>query len=239
VPRGLRGERLEEKKTALIGQTLALAVIEVDHRRRRLVLSERVAGRRRRQQLLSELVAGEVRTGTVRSIVKYGAFVDIGGIDGLIHISEIDWKHVRHPSDVLNVGDEVQVYVLNVDRERERIGLSRRRLLPDPWHIVTENIRVGDVIAGQVTKVVDFGAFVDVGEGVEGLVHISEMPDGPETRVHLEPGSLIQVQVLRIDQRRRRIALSMRVVSGPASSLPGLGLPDDGQVPRDSGEWAV
>ena len=240
MPRGLRGDRLGQTKSDLIGQTLSLAVIEVDQKRRQLVLSERVAGRHRRQQLLDELVAGEVRTGVVRNIVNFGAFVDIGGIDGLLHISEIAWKRVKHPSDVLKAGDEVQVYVLNIDRARERIGLSRKRLLPDPWHVVTDNIRVGEVIAGKVTRVVHFGAFVEVGEGVEGLVHISEMPDGDETRVHLEPGSLIRVQVLKIDPWKRRISLGMRVVPGPAVSFPGLGLPDDGsQVLREPGETAV
>jgi small subunit ribosomal protein S1 len=209
VRRGLRGEQLAEAKSALSGRTLSLAVIEVEQKRRRLVLSERVAARRQAQQLLEELVPGEVRTGVVSNIVPYGAFVDLGGVDGLIHISEMDWKHVSHPSEVLNAGDEVQVYVLKVDQERKRIGLSRKRLLPDPWHIVTENLIEGEVVEGTVTSLVAFGMFVDVGEGIEGLVHTSQMPDDGDTLVDLAPGSAVKVRVLSIDSWRRRISLSV------------------------------
>jgi small subunit ribosomal protein S1 len=216
-------------------------VIEVDQKRRRLVLSERIASRHRRQQTLDELVAGEVRTGVVRSIVKYGAFVDIGGIDGLIHVSEMEWKRVKHPSEVLSVGDEVQVYILNVDRERERIGLSRKRLLPDPWLVVTDNLVEGEVIEGTVTNTVAFGAFVDVGDGIEGLVHISEIPDGDGTRAELPIGSLVKVRVLSVDPWRHRISLSMRYVgSGSEASLPDSEPPEDGnQVLQDPMETAA
>jgi small subunit ribosomal protein S1 len=210
VARGLRGDRLRLAKVDLLGQVLSLAVIEVHQRQRRLVLSERVADRRRRQQLLEELMEGEVRTGIVCNLVDFGAFVDLGGVDGLIHISELDWRHVTHPSEVLSVGDEVEVYVLSVDRERERIGLSRKRLLPDPWPLVAKLLRAGQVVEGTVTKVVRFGVFVDLGEGVEGLVHNSEMPDGKASRLNLEPGSPIRVRVLKINHWRRRIALSLR-----------------------------
>ena len=130
VPRGRRGKRLREAKAKLVEQTLSLVVLEVNQRKRRLVFSERVASRRKRQQLLEDLTEGEVRTGIVCNLVDFGAFVDLGGLDGLIHISELDWKHVDHPSEVLSVGDEVEVYILSVDRERKRIGLSRKRLLP-------------------------------------------------------------------------------------------------------------
>ena len=218
VPRGLRGKRLREAKAELVGQTLSLVVIEVKQRRRRLVLSQRVADGRRRQQVLEELTEGEVRTGTVSNLVDFGAFVDLGGVDGLIHISELDWKHVNHPREVLSVGEEVEVYVLSVDRERERIGLSRKRLLPDPWHRVTEGLHERDVVEGTVTGVVDFGAFVDLGEGVEGLIHVSEMPDGEATRSELEEGMPIIVRVLEIDQWRHRIALRLEEVASQESS---------------------
>jgi small subunit ribosomal protein S1 len=132
IPRGLRGDRLRQAKFDLVGQTLSLVVLEVEQRRRRLVLSERAAKRHIRRRLFDELVEGEVRTGTVRSLVDFGAFVDLGGVDGLIHVSGLDWRHIQHPSEVLSVGDSLDVYVLSVDRERERIGLSRKRLLPDP-----------------------------------------------------------------------------------------------------------
>jgi small subunit ribosomal protein S1 len=210
IPRGARGERLRQQKEALIGKTLYLVVIEVNQRRRRLVLSEREASRRRRDQVLAELDAGDVRTGTVTNLVDFGAFVDLGGVDGLIHISELDWKHVDHPRQVLQAGDEVQVYVLSVDRERERIALSRKRLLPDPWFTVTEKLQVGQLAEGAVTNVVNFGAFVDLGEGIEGLIHISEMPAGRATCSELESGSRIAVRVLEIDNDRRRISLSLR-----------------------------
>jgi small subunit ribosomal protein S1 len=210
LPPGLRGKRLREAKANLVGQSLSLMVIEVNQQRRRLVLSERVANSHRRQQLFQELTEGDVRTGTVRNLVDFGVFVDLGGADGLIHISELDWKYVDHPKEVLNLGDEVEVYVLNVDRERERIGLSRKRLLPDPWNRVTGNLRKGDTLQGTVTNVEEFGAFVDLGEGVEGLVHVSEMPDGDSTRSDLEPGTPVIVSVLGVDQWERQIALRLR-----------------------------
>jgi small subunit ribosomal protein S1 len=207
---GLRGKRLHQAKSELVGQTLSLVVIEADQQRQRLVLSERAVGQRRRQQLLEELTEGEVRTGIVTNLVDFGAFVDLGGVDGLIHISELDWKHVNHPSKVLSVGDEVEVYVLSVDRERERIALSRKRLLPDPWQRVTATLDEGEVIEGTVTGVTRFGAFIEIGKGVEGLVHISEMPGGQATRSDLEPGSPVTVRVLEIDEGERQIALRLQ-----------------------------
>jgi small subunit ribosomal protein S1 len=220
IPRGFYGERLDEAKANLVGTMLWLVVIEVNQQRRRLVLSEREANGERRQALLSALTEGEVHTGTVRSIVPYGAFVDLGGIDGLVHISEMDWKHVRRPQEVVSIGDEIEVYVISVDRERERISLSRKRLLPDPWLTVTENLNEGQIVQGTVTNVASFGAFVDVGDGIEGLVHVSEMPNGEETRSSLQSGEQMWVQVLRVDDERHRIGLSMRVASWPEPPLP-------------------
>ncbi len=130
VPSGLKRDRFREAKHELVGKELSLTVIEVNQRRRRLILSERVASRQKREQLLEELAEGDIRTGVVRNVVDFGAFVDLGGVDGLIHISELDWDYVEHPSKVLDVGDEVEVYVLSVDRERQRIGLSRKRVIP-------------------------------------------------------------------------------------------------------------
>jgi small subunit ribosomal protein S1 len=147
LPPGLRGKRLRQAKSELVGQTLSLAVIEVDQQRQRLVLSERAPGRR---QLLEELTEGEVRTGIVRNLVNFGAFVDLGGVDGLIHISELDWKHINHPSEVLSVGDEIEVYVLSLDRERERVTLSRKRLLPDPWQPLAATLDEGEIVEGTI-----------------------------------------------------------------------------------------
>jgi small subunit ribosomal protein S1 len=217
IRRGLRGNRLREAKSELVGQTLHVVVIEVNQRRRRLVLSERKANRKRRKQVLKELTKGDVRTGTVTNLVDFGAFVDLGGVDGLIHISELDWKHVDRPGDVLSVGDEVEVYILSVDRERERIALSRKRLLPDPWYEVTENLYAGQSVEGTITNVVDFGAFVELEEGIEGLVHISAMPAGKRTCEELTSGSPILVRVLQVDDNRRRIALSLRGIEGAMS----------------------
>jgi small subunit ribosomal protein S1 len=217
--RGLREGRLRRVKSELLGQTLSLVVIEVDQRRRRLVLSRLAADWRRRQQLLAELTEGQIRTGVVSNLVDFGVFVDLGGLDGLVHISELDWKHVMHPSEVLSVGDEVEVYVLKVDRKRERVGLSRKRLLPDPWPRVAGELQADQVVQGTVTHVVEFGVFVDLGEGVEGLVHASEIPDGEVAWRDLEPGSPITVRVLKINRWRRRIALSLRDV---AEAIPSL-----------------
>ena len=216
VPPGLRGERLREAKSELVGRTLTLAILEVDQRRRRLILSERAANRRRRRELLDGLSEDEERTGIVRNLVDYGAFVDLGGVDGLVHISELDWRHLDHPSDVLDVGDEVEVKILSVDRERERIELSRKRMLPDPWPVVVEKLEVDQVVEGHVTNVVDFGAFVDVGQGIEGLIHTSEMPNGKATCASLAREALVKVRVLNIDLARRRLALSLRGVPDAA-----------------------
>lgn len=211
LPPGLKGERLRQAKSELVGQTLSLVVIEVDQQRQRLVLSERATGgRRRHQQLLEELTEGQVRTGIVHNLVDFGAFVDLGGVDGLIHISELDWKHVNHPGEVLSVGDEIEVYVLGVNRERERVTLSRKRLLPDPWHGVTATLDEGEVVEGTVTDVAPFGAFVEIGKGVEGLIRTSGMPDGQATCFDLEPGSPVTVRVLEIDEGEREIALRLQ-----------------------------
>jgi small subunit ribosomal protein S1 len=203
----LRSRGLEKSKA--VGQTLSLVVLDVNQRRRRLVLSERLADVRTRQRLLEELAQGQVRTGIVRNLVHFGAFVDLGGVDGLIHISELDWKYVERPGDVLQVGDQIQVYVLRVDRERGRIGLSRKRTLPNPWNDVIEKLDEGAVTSGTVTRVVSYGAFVNLGSGVEGLVHVSDMPGREATRCNLRPALKLTVRVLEIDESRQRISLAI------------------------------
>ena len=215
---GLRGEHLQEAKSGLVGQTLSLTVIEVDQRQRRLVLSERAANHHQRQRFLDQLTKDQVCTGIVHSLVDFGAFVDLGGVDGLIHISELDWGHVNHPRDVLDVGNKVEVRILSVDRERGRIELSRKRLLPDPWSIVTEKLQVNQVVEGTVSKVVEFGAFVNIGDEIDGLIHTSEMPDGKATCTDLKSGAPISVRVLDVDRKRRRITLSIRDI--PNSTCP-------------------
>jgi len=201
--------RKEEAKAELIGQTLTLVVIEVNQRRRRLVLSERAAAAHIRRQLLEELEPGQVRRGVVRHLTSYGAFVDLGGLDGLLHVSELDWRYVNHPKEVVKAGDEIDVFVLDVDRERERISLSRKRLLPDTWEQVTKNLLIGDPIMGTVTALADFGVFLDVGAGVQGLLHVSKIPNGRLGMSEFKVGDPIDVRVQTIDRQRHRIALTM------------------------------
>ncbi len=241
--------RKAEYKAQMVGQTLSLVVLEVNQRRRRLVLSERLADHQRRQQLLEELEEGQVRSGIVRNLVRYGAFVDLGGLDGLVHISELDWRYVKHPSEVLSVGDEVDVRVLKVDRERERVGLSRKQLLPNPWYDVIEKVYEGDLVPGAVTRVVSYGAFVDLGGGVEGLVHVSDMPRGEATRASLEPGLKVTVRVLEIDDLRQQISLAIPYAAGSddrtaynigerVAEAVWSGLPEDGRRDEPSSEGA-
>jgi small subunit ribosomal protein S1 len=164
--------------------------------------------------VITELTEGETRHGQVTSITNFGAFVDLGGADGLIHVSELSWGRVDNPRQVLKVGDEVDVYVLDVDRERKRIALSLKKLQPDPWTIVDDHYRVGELVEGRVTRVLDFGAFVELDLGIEGLLHTSEMigtPELPPSDI-VHPGEKLLVKIIRIESRRRRLALSARQV---------------------------
>jgi len=217
IPRGASRDQLRTVKETLIGQSFPVVVIEVNQRRRRLILSEREAASHRAEEVLQELHEGAIRKGTVSNLVDFGAFIDLGGVDGLLHISEISWDHIDRPGDVLNVGDEIEVYVLSVDRERERISLSRKRLLPDPWDQVTAPLQRGDIIEGTVTHTTDFGAFVDIGRGVEGLVHVSEMPHGEQTLANLEPSKSVRVRILYIDPLQQRISLRLEETESPES----------------------
>jgi small subunit ribosomal protein S1 len=210
LPRGGSREQQRDAKQDLVGQTLTTTVIEVDSRRQRLILSERAAASQRREEVLDELHEGALRTGVVSNLVDFGAFIDLGGIDGLLHISEISWDHIAHPRDVLEVGQEIEIYVLDVDRERKRVALSRKRLLPDPWEKVAARLHRGDVVDGTITHVTDFGAFVDVGEGVEGLAHISEIPGGEERLSEIASGSEIKAEILQIDPAQQRISLRLQ-----------------------------
>jgi small subunit ribosomal protein S1 len=198
-----------EAKSKLAGQTLSLIVLEVEQRRRRFVLSERLANARQRDQLMEELAEGQVLKGIVSNVVDYGAFVDLGGVDGLVHISEMDWEYVDHPRDVLSAGDEVEVEVIKVDRERGRIGLSRKRCLPNPWYDVIERLYEGDSVEGTVRRIVSYGAFVELGKGVQGLAHVSDIPGGQPYLKQLQRGAQITVRVLQIDDLRQRIALAI------------------------------
>jgi small subunit ribosomal protein S1 len=199
-----------------VGKTLDAKIIELDKNRNNVVLSRRAyleeTQKEQRDEFLANLKPGEVRHGVVSSVVNFGAFVDLGGMDGLIHVSELSWKHVDHPSSVVAVGDEVEVRVLDVDLSRERISLSLKATQQDPWQEFANAHRVGELVYGRVTKLVPFGSFVQVGEGIEGLVHISEMAahhvDLPEQVV--TPGEELWVKIIDIDLQRRRISLSIK-----------------------------
>jgi small subunit ribosomal protein S1 len=199
-----------------IGDTITAKVIELDRARNNVVLSRRAhledALAEERTEFLDNLHEGEVRDGTVSSVVNFGAFVDLGGMDGLVHVSELSWQHVNHPSELVKVGDEVKIKVLEVDRDRERISLSIRQTTEDPWDVFANDNEVGDVVEGTVTKTVPFGAFVSVADGVEGLVHVSEIAvhrvESPE--LELSIGQTVKVKITEKDDERRRVSLSIK-----------------------------
>jgi small subunit ribosomal protein S1 len=219
LPRRLPEEQRRQRLADMIGERIGLRIIEVDRRRRRLIFSQRRALRAwqelQRERVMAKLTKGETRHGKVTSITDFGAFVDLGGADGLIHVSELSWGRVDHPRQVLKVGDEVDVYVLNVDRQRKRIALSLKKLQPDPWTMVDDHYRVGQLIEGRVTRVLDFGAFVELDLGIEGLLHVSEMigtPELPPSDI-VHRGETLLLKIIRIESQRRRLALSAKQVS--------------------------
>jgi small subunit ribosomal protein S1 len=240
LPASLVDLRRVKDLAAYLGQRLEARVIEMDRNRNNVVLSRRVVleeGRKHeRQDILVKLQKGQILKGQVSSIVDFGAFVDLGGIDGLVHISELSWSHVNHPSEVVAVGDPVEVMVLDVDMNRERISLGLKQTQEDPWKQLVKNFPVGSRVEGKVTKLVPFGAFVEIGDGVEGLVHISEMAKGhvekPEDVVSV--GLAVHVKVMDVDMDRRRISLSVRAANAE------LGIEDpilpEREVAEDEGE---
>jgi predicted RNA-binding protein with RPS1 domain len=218
MPRGLKGEERRERLADMVGDKVGLKVIEVDRHRRRLILSQRQARRAwqkmQRKRVMEQLSEGETASGTVTGITDFGAFVDLGGADGLIHISELSWRQVDDPREVVEVGDEVEVYVLNLDWDRTRIALSLKRLKPNPWSQVAGHYEVGELVEGTVSRVLDFGGFVQLGLGVEGLLHVSEMTGASQlspTEI-LQVGQRVLVKIIGIDTRKQRITLSARQV---------------------------
>ena len=212
-PRANEDERYSELQR-LVGTRLHLKIIELDAEQSRFVLSERATrfDEIRRQELLDEICPGDIRQGRVANLCSFGAFVDLGGLEGLVHISELSWGRIEHPSDVLEPGELVEVYVINIDRERGRVGLSTKRLQPDPWQFVEERYQVGQLVEGVVTHVVDFGAFARVEDGLEGLIHISELAEGNfiHPRNVVQEGNVVTARILNIDKERRRMGLSLR-----------------------------
>jgi small subunit ribosomal protein S1 len=217
-------EKLEEEKNEMIGSTLTVKPIEVDKQNNKLVFSAKLVEDGRRKERLEEISVGDVITGKVTNIVDFGVFVDLDGIDGLIHISELSWRRVDHPSSVVSVGEEIDVLVKDVNIKKERVSLSRKDIMPNPWEEFAENYGPGDLIDVEITDIVDFGAFAKLREGVQGLIHISELgytqPEDADQVV--ESGETVKVKILSLDVDRQRVSLSMR------------------QVPRDDQiEWMV
>ncbi len=217
APQGNSEEENDARYAALMGDTLKLKVIDIDRKRNRLILSERLAMRewRRQQkdQLLSSLHEGLVMEGVISSIADFGAFVDLGGADGLIHLSELSWNRVTHPNEVVKVGERIKVQILSVDADRRRIGLSLRRLTPQPWEIIDNTYQIGQIVKGRITKLVNFGAFARlVDTGIEGLIHISELSERrvAHPKEVVAEGDVYDLRIIRIESDKRRLGLSLK-----------------------------
>lgn len=230
----------DERMLALsrkVGMRLNLKVIEYDPAKGRVVFSERAAqaGPGSRQAVLGRLRPGSVVTGIITNVCDFGAFVDLGGIEGLIHVSEVSWSRVGHPRDVLNCNQSVQVTVLSVDPDQSRVALSLKRMRPDPWANVEQRFQLGQVVEGTITNVVNFGAFVGIEEGLEGLVHVSELADGHflHPRNVVREGDRVRACVVSIDGPGRRLGLSLRRLNRPADAPQG-DLAASGQVAANS-----
>ena len=220
---GMDGETPEERWGEMVNEPISVKVMEVDRSRNRLILSERAAAREmresRKETLISDIEVGEVRTGRVVSLVDFGAFVDIGGAEGLVHLTEMSWQHVTHPRDVLNVGDEVKVEIISVDPDRKRIGLSIKRQAADPWDTIAIEYNVGQLVQGTITKLTKFGAFAQLKDApeIEGLVHISELAEHRvnHPREVVNEGDTLTLRVVKMDIENRRLGLSLKRVNSP------------------------
>lgn len=234
-----------ERMAEFVGQRVVVKVVEVSRPKRRLIMSERQAAREwrteRKRLLLGDLKDGDVRRGRVTSVADFGAFVDLGGADGLVHVSEMSYDRNRKPSDIVKVGDEVDVVVLSIDRERKRISLSMKRLQKDPWQAAADAHYVGELVDGAVVNIADFGAFVRLGDQLEGLVHISELADTPVRHPSdvVRVGQRVTVEVIALDPDRQRLGLSLRRVpehlrhaddDAPSAAVTA----DDGAVPAEA-----
>ncbi len=220
----ISGDTPDQRWGRMVGEPIKVRVIEVDRERRRLILSERAALQETREtlkdRLLDELKEGDVRKGRVTSVADFGAFVNIDGADGLVHLSEISWERIQHPSEVLSVGQEVEVKVISVDRDRKRIGLSLRQLQPDPWMKQVGHLKEGQLIEAKITHLTKFGAFARLDEDLEGLIHVSELSEHriAHPKEVVKEGDQVTLRVIKIDPERRRIGLSLRKVDSAAYS---------------------
>ena len=219
LPRGLDEDARTVHLRQFIGKKVTVKVIEVNRKRRRLVFSQRDAQRKTREarkaKLLADLKEGEVRKGIVSGLRDFGAFVDLGGADGLVHISELAWRRVKHPGDVLNIGDEVDVYVLRLDQDGRRIGLSLKRLLPNPWEMVDQMYHVGQLVEGVVSRTANFGAFISLDPGIEALLHASQISDPPpaDAAEAIREGETLLMRVISVEPEEQRLGLSLKEVT--------------------------
>lgn len=219
LPRGLNEDDRLNYLDNLVGKEISVKVIEVNRKRRRLVFSQRLAERENRQarkeELLEKLSEGDARKGIVSGLCDFGAFVDLGGADGLIHISELAWHRVSHPSEVVTVGEKVEVYILHLDDNGKRIGLSLKRLQPNPWDVVEETYHIGQLVEGTVSRIEPFGAFVSMEPGIEALLHISQLSQGDvaDPREMLYEGQLILTRIISIESNKQRLGLSLKEVT--------------------------
>ena len=225
MPRNLNEDQRRGEFEGHVGHEMRLKVIEVDSKRRRLVMSQMLAESEyrsvQREELFKHLAVGSVVEGVVRSIRPFGAFIDIGGVDGLLHVSEIGYGNVNHPREALAVGEAVRVQVIRIDSENQRVALSRRRLLTNPWDSIEQRYAAGTVVPATITRIADFGAFAELESGVEGLIHVSELADiaVAEPLKTVRAGDKVTVKVLRVDAKRQRIGLSIRQASDPGGAV--------------------
>lgn len=235
-PRRVGEEERMNELARYVGKMMHLKVIELDRVHNRLILSERVASLpiSRAEQVINSIQPGQAIKGTVRNVTDFGAFVDLGGVEGLIHVSEMSWQRVNHPRDVCIPGSEIEVYVIDVNRDQRRVGLSIKRLHPDPWSLVAQRYHVGDIVDAVITNVVSFGAFARLSEGVEGLIHTSELAEGSflHPRDVVKEGQTVKVRIMNIEPTRQRIGLTMRLTENsrnrPHEAPSGPSAPDAG-----------
>lgn len=237
-PRRVGEEERMNELARYVGKAMRLKVIELDRVHNRLILSERVANLpvSRADQVINSIQPGQVVKGTIRNVTDFGAFVDLGGVEGLIHVSEMSWQRVNHPRDVCNPGSEIEVFVIDVNRDQRRVGLSIKRLRPDPWSLVAQRYHVGEIVDAVITNVVSFGAFARLPEGVEGLIHTSELAEGSFLHPHdvVKEGQAVKVRIMNIEPSRQRIGLTMRLDKDPRKNAREA--PSGPAVP-DAGYW--
>ncbi len=248
LSKGQEGEPSEviDRLAQMKGRVLKLKIIELNRNRNRLILSERLALQEqrshRKDELLAELLPGQVRRGRVTSLASFGAFVDLGGADGLVHISQLSYSRVNHPSEVLSVGDEIEVFVLSIDPDTKKIALSLKKAQPDPWSRVDQKYHVGDLVEGTITKLAKFGAFAKIDDGIEGLIHLSELSSEPveNGKDVVSEGQRVTLRVININPTRRRLGLSLRQVDEISPDLQaimeGIASPPEDDLPEE-GHW--